>query len=206
MLPPTMQGISYFSLFLYVNNAKSKAILYRDLLRLLWKNENELFGQLYPVLLKTNIENPSDVFFLDVISVMPPKFRPVNIVGGIMSDNKQTAVLRKIVQDTYIVKTTLFCYEQRSLDNMPEDSRRLLKNLQGETLLEKLQTAWHGLQENVNMIVDTSTTKDAKSLVGFKQVKSISNTQTIGSKFFPPTMSDVDFREKGRALTYEHDG
>ena len=145
-------------------------------MRTLWKKERELFGQLYPVLLKTNIENPSDVFFLDVISVMPPKFRPVNVVAGLMSDNKQTTVLRKIVNDTYIVKTALFCYEQKSTDNIHEDSQRLLSSLQGQSLLEKLQTAWHGLQENVNMILDTSKNKDAKSLVGFKQVISFNTS------------------------------
>lgn len=171
MLPPKMQGT--YACFIYDENSNSKAILYRDLLRLLWENDKELFGQMYPVLFKTNIDYPTDVFFLEVISVMPSKFRPVNIVGGIMSDNKQTAVLRKIVQDTYVVKTALFCHEQKTMDNVPEDSKRFLKSLQGETLLEKLQTAWHALQENVNMIVDASMNKDDKNMIGFKQVPSV---------------------------------
>jgi len=96
-----------------------------------------------------------------------------------MSDNKQTAVLRKIVQDTYVVKTALFCYEQKSMDNVPEVSKRLLNTIQGQTLLEKLQTAWHGLQENVNMILDASTNKDEKNMVGFKQVLSFSITSNL---------------------------
>jgi hypothetical protein len=39
--------------------------------------------------------------------------------------------------------------------------------------LEKLQTAWHALQENVNMIVDASMNKDDKNMIGFKQVPSV---------------------------------
>jgi DNA-directed RNA polymerase I subunit RPA1 len=114
---------------------------------------------------------------------MPPKFRPVNFVGGLMSDNKQTSVLRKIVQDTYIVKTALFCNQKNSMEDIPEESQRMLNILQGKSLSEKLHTAWHELQKNVNMILDTSTIKadQSKNLVGFKQVLLVLKTQVAGN-------------------------
>lgn len=117
------------------------------------------------------MENPSDVFFLEVIPVIPPKFRPINKVNGQVQENGQTSVLRKIVTDTYIVKAALYAYKKNSIEILPADSKRLLNSLQGATLLDKLQTAWQELQQDVNLIADTtSDSKETNNLVGFRQV------------------------------------
>lgn len=143
---------------------------YRDHLREVWKYDKEVFCQLYPVLSKTNTEHPTDVFFLEVIPVIPNKFRPVNFSNGQVKENGQTMVLRKIVSDTYVVKTVLYAFQKDSVENLPPDSQRMVKSLNGSNMLEKLKSAWLELQQDIDMIVDTSTSKEASSLVGFKQV------------------------------------
>lgn len=145
-------------------------LLHRDHLRELWRTEKELFGRLYPVLMSTNIKHPTDVFFLDIIPVIPPRYRPVNVIGGQMSENGQTTILRKIVTDTYVVKTALHAHKNDSMDHLPVDSQRLLNSIQGTTLLEKLQNAWQVLQQDINMIVDVGTSKDTQQMTGFRQV------------------------------------
>lgn len=143
----------------------------RDHLRELWRTEKELFGRLYPVLMSTKIQHPTDVFFLDIIPVIPPRYRPVNVIGGQMNENGQTMVLRKIVTDTYVVKTALHAHKKDSMDGLPVDSQRLLNSMQGITLLDKLQNAWQALQQDINMIVDVGTSKDNQQLSGFRQVQ-----------------------------------
>lgn len=163
-----MQG-THFPPFITLQQGKIH-FSHRDHFRLVWKNDKEIFGHLYPVLRKTKLENPSDVFFLEVIPVIPPKFRPINKVNGQVQENGQTSVLRKIVTDTYIVKTALWAYKKNSIEILPPDSQRLLQSLQGTTMLDKLQTAWQELQQDVNMIADTAESKDASNLIGFRQV------------------------------------
>nr|CAG4636748.1 EOG090X00BV [Ceriodaphnia reticulata] len=155
---------------------KSSAMMYmtpqdaRDHFRLVWRNDREMFGHLYPVLKKTKIEHPTDVFFLQVIPVIPPKFRPTNVVNSQVQENGQTSVLRKIVTDNFVVKAALYAQQRNSFDSLPPDSQRLLRSLQGTTLLDKLQNAWQNLQQNVNLIADTAESKEAASLTGFRQI------------------------------------
>lgn len=37
-------------------------------------------------------------------------------------------------------------------------------------MLDKLQTAWQELQQDVNLIADTADNKESSNLVGFRQV------------------------------------
>ena len=87
-----------------------------------------------------------------------------------MQENGQASVLRKILTDNFVVKAALAGFQRNSVDNLPVDSQRLLRTLQGETLLDKLQNAWIALQENVNLIADTTNNKEARTLTGFRQV------------------------------------
>jgi hypothetical protein len=50
----------------------------RDHLRKIWRNEKEFMTALSPVLENCDMEHPTDIFFSDMISVPPPKMRPVS--------------------------------------------------------------------------------------------------------------------------------
>jgi DNA-directed RNA polymerase I subunit RPA1 len=138
-------------------------------LREVWNNDRELFGRLFPVLKTTNCENPTDVFFLDVVPVMPPKFRPMNFSNGILKENGQSLLLKKIIEETYIVRAAVAAFKQDSTDQLPKAAQDMVKSLSGESLLDKMQTAWLALQESVNMIADTSNNREYQG-VGFRQV------------------------------------
>nr|CAG4641431.1 EOG090X00BV [Eurycercus lamellatus] len=138
-------------------------------LRQVWKNDKEIFGYLYPVLPKTKSEYPTDVLFLDVIPVIPPKFRPNNFTDGKMKENGQTMILRKIILSTYSLKSALFAHNNPDVP-LPPESERFFRNLTGATAAEKFQNAWLEMQEDVSMIADTSTSKEANNMMGFKQL------------------------------------
>jgi hypothetical protein len=106
---------------------------------------------------------------LDVVPVMPPKFRPMNFSNGILKENGQSLILKKIIEETYIVRAAVAAFKQDSTDQLPKAAQDMVKSLSGESLLDKMQTAWLALQESVNMIADTSNSREFQG-VGFRQV------------------------------------
>ena len=142
----------------------------REHFREVWKNDENLFKSLFPVLKSTNCQYPTDIFFLEVIPVTPPKFRPVDFTNGTIKENGRSMVLKDIIKNAEILKTTVVAFKQNSVDNLPEQAQRLIAILSGSTLLAKLHFAWEELQQSVNLIVDTSSQKDAVG-IGFKQVE-----------------------------------
>ena len=138
----------------------------------MWKNEKDLLGHLFPVLLKTKGENPTDVFFLDVIPVIPPKFRPVNFVDGVMSENGQSKLLGAIIKDVKVVRMALNVHREGKTDVLTVEGQRAYAMLQGQSSLAKLQSSLLSLQQNVDMISDSSAkmNKDDVSMKGFRQV------------------------------------
>ena len=142
---------------------------YREHFREVWKNDQSLFEALFPVLRNTKNQYPTDIFFLEVIPVTPPRFRPVDFTNGVIKENGRSMVLKKIIQDAEILKTALVAYKLNSADSLPVEAQRLINVLQGSTLLAKLHFAWEELQQSVILIVDTSAQKDSVG-VGFKQV------------------------------------
>jgi hypothetical protein len=56
-------------------------IVYRDYLRSLWVEEQKFLEAVYPVLKESDLEYPTDLFFIQTIPVIPPSMRPVRISG-----------------------------------------------------------------------------------------------------------------------------
>ena len=138
-------------------------------------NDKDLFCHLFPVLLKTKGENPTDVFFLDVIPVIPPKFRPCNFVDGTMSENGQSKILRGVIVNAKSVRAALTVHKAGgNIELLNEESKRQYKNLIGNSSLAKLQSSLLDLQQHVDMISDSASNKDSKkddiSMKGFRQV------------------------------------
>jgi len=141
----------------------------RQHFREVWKNDQGLFESLFPVLRSTKCQYPTDIFFLEVIPVAPPRYRPVDFTNGMIKENGRSMVLKKIIQDAEILKIAVVAHKDNSADHLSVEAQRMINVLQGSTLLAKLHFSWEDLQQSVNMIIDTSTQKDALG-VGFKQV------------------------------------
>ena len=50
--------------------------------RELWAFDPDILKSLYPMLKTKGCENPTDLFFIDVLAVPPPKTRPCQYTGG----------------------------------------------------------------------------------------------------------------------------
>jgi len=101
--------------------------------------------------------NPTDNFFLEVITVIPNKFRPVSFLEGKICENEVSKLLREVVLNGFILKMVVEVVKSPDrINSLPtETSKRIIKHLKGSSDVEKLQTAWQQLQDSVDTFVNT---------------------------------------------------
>ncbi|XP_052901763.1 DNA-directed RNA polymerase I subunit RPA1 [Anopheles moucheti] len=154
-------------------------------LRKLYANDGTLLKLLFPVLCMKK-DDPTDIFFMEVIPVTPTKTRPVrraNPMGGrtAMLDHAQTVLLRNILLANSNVRAVLIAGEGNIPPNMSEtvfnQMKSVYQNTKGDTLQEKIYNGWLQLQTNVDQMLDVE-----KLTTGGKQAISFGLKQLIEKK------------------------
>ena len=79
-------------------------------------------------------EYPTDVFFVDVLAVPPPKARPCQFTGGMMTIHPQSTGLQYVVETVAVMKQILQVLKGADLELMKEEAREMIKTTRGETL------------------------------------------------------------------------
>ncbi|EFN81707.1 DNA-directed RNA polymerase I subunit RPA1 [Harpegnathos saltator] len=144
----------------------------KEYLRKLWNNEKDFLKLIIPCLDLMDIEYPTDVFFLEVIPVLPPIVRPVNILHGQVIEHPQTQVYKNIMQDCLILRNIIQTIQDGGTDQLPQEGRLVFEQIRGLTAIEKLHNAWQGLQVNVDHLMDREMSKTSESVhcQGLKQI------------------------------------
>ncbi|XP_074641048.1 DNA-directed RNA polymerase I subunit RPA1-like [Tubulanus polymorphus] len=153
----------------------------RDHLREVWKNDGEMLKLLYGSLnnKSENTDCPIDIFFVEVLPVPPNRFRPVTIMGDKKFESGQTANYAKVIESAVVAKTILMELKRQSAAGkeveqvIDEATNRVLIGVAGNSITEKLQTAWVNLQNYVNLVMDSDLdrlTAGKDKLPGIKQV------------------------------------
>ncbi|XP_014487682.1 PREDICTED: DNA-directed RNA polymerase I subunit RPA1 isoform X2 [Dinoponera quadriceps] len=144
----------------------------KEYLRQLWNNEKDFLKLIIPCLDLMDIEYPTDIFFLEVISVLPPIVRPVNMLHGQMIEHPQTHVYKNIMQDCLILRNIIQTIQDGGTDQLPQEGRLVFDQIRGLTAIEKLHNAWQGLQVNVDHLMDREMGKTSESAhcQGLKQI------------------------------------
>ena len=70
----------------------------RDHFRSLYSTDHDLLRHLFPVMKRTDLKHPTDVLFLEAVPVPPPRARPCQFTGGIMTQHPQSQVGVNILQ------------------------------------------------------------------------------------------------------------
>ena len=70
----------------------------RDHFRSLYSTDHDLLRHLFPVMKRTDLKHPTDVLFLEAVPVPPPRARPCQFTGGIMTQHPQSQVGLNILQ------------------------------------------------------------------------------------------------------------
>lgn len=144
----------------------------KEYLRKLWNNENNFFKIIVPCLDLIDIEYPTDIFFFEVIPVLPPIVRPVNIFQGQITEHPQTQVYKSIIQDCLVLRNIIQTIQDGGTDHLPQEGRVVFEQTRGSTAVEKLHNVWQALQINVDHLMDREMNKTSESIhcQGLKQV------------------------------------
>ncbi|ELU12458.1 hypothetical protein CAPTEDRAFT_154177 [Capitella teleta] len=129
----------------------------RKHLQQLWVNDSEFLRKLIGALdvCSKDVDNPFDVFFIEVLPVIPTKFRPVSFMGEKKFESGQTTTLCRCVG---------LCWELRGIlasMKADEETPEITEEVPGrKSKSEKLYAAWIALQVGVNAIVDSTLDVD----------------------------------------------
>lgn len=146
--------------------AKSKQIL-----RNIWSEDKELIETVLPVLkhVPSEIEFGTDLLFMNVILVPPPKMRPLNFVKGMISEHQQSLLYKEIMKNCIVARSVIQAAQENSLDGLAEESKIFIQGLRGDSVTQKLQHCWRELQNSVNFLLNADGKKPVGS-IGLKQL------------------------------------
>lgn len=144
----------------------------KDYLRKLWQNEKNFLKVIIPCFGMVDIEYPTDIFFFEVIPVLPPIVRPVNFINGQMIEHPQSQVYKSIIQDCLVLRNIIQTIQDGDTEQLPEEGKVVYDHIKGNTAIEKLHNAWQNLQVNVDHLMDRdmNRTADSANCQGLKQV------------------------------------
>uniref|UniRef100_H2Z3P3 DNA-directed RNA polymerase subunit n=1 Tax=Ciona savignyi TaxID=51511 RepID=H2Z3P3_CIOSA len=145
----------------------------------LWNNEKDILSMIFVAMadaagtMDNNSDTTSavDVLFLSVLSVPPSRFRPIGCVNDRHFESPQTTSYSKVRLSlrTVITKQVSGCSFTQLLQIMD-----LLSSIPGKTLSEKLENAWHRLQQHINCLMDSDldrlTVNGGDKIPGIKQL------------------------------------
>ena len=144
----------------------------RDHFRALYSVDHELLGRLFPVMRGSVTSHPTDLLFLEVLPVPPPRARPVQFTGGLMTLHPQSQALQYVLEAVAVMKPLVQLLQGGDLAAMPKDTQEMIKTQRGGTTAEQLDLVWKELQLHVDHVIDRdlNATRNQKSGWGFKQL------------------------------------
>ncbi|CAL8145005.1 unnamed protein product [Orchesella dallaii] len=143
-------------------------------LRKMWEKDADFLKSLFPVLSSTTTKYPTDLFFVEVVGVPPPKNRAAQVVNNQMVEHPQNLALRHIVTSCTMLNYATIGIS-KGVNELSQEAQRALKNINGKSLPEKLERVWNELQADVDHLMDRDKSKAASSasvsaMIGLKQV------------------------------------
>lgn len=130
-------------------------------LRLIWENENNFVKEIVPVLKTTSDPYPTDLLFMTIIPVTPINTRPVNFLDGTVVEHPQNIVYKSILQDCLVARSIIHLMNENrgeehdsSTDILSTERLKMIEQLKGSNLSEKLQLSWQDLQKHCDFLLD----------------------------------------------------
>ncbi|XP_057335283.1 DNA-directed RNA polymerase I subunit RPA1 [Microplitis mediator] len=141
-------------------------------LRKVWRNDKDVLKVMIPCLSSIDIEFPTDIFFFDLIPVVPPKTRPPNMLRNQVLEHPRSQVYKSIMSDCLVLRNIIQAIQDGNTEQLPQEGLAVYDQIRGKTPTEKLQNAWQGLQANVDHLMDRdmSKTSESANCLGLKQI------------------------------------
>jgi len=144
----------------------------KDHFRILYTHDHELLGHLFPVMKRVDLANPTDVLFMDVVPVPPPRVRPVQFTGGLLTQHPQSQALQNVVEAVALIKPLVKVMQGLDVKELGQETQEMIKSLRGESTSGQLDLVWKELQNHVDHVIDRdmNATRNQKIGWGFKQL------------------------------------
>lgn len=146
----------------------------RHYFKQLFKIDGNFLRLLMPVLNNTT-DDGFNVFFMDIVPVVPPNVRPANKMRDGLIEHPQTKTYYNVItsnnQLRYIVAHDKIEKGLEVSEKFLQESENIYKLAQGETTEEKIYYKWQELQTFVDQTLDISIGNSQKTEgFGLKQV------------------------------------
>lgn len=142
------------------------------------ENDSDILMHCMPVLKTTNLNPITDIFFMEVIPVVPPCIRPCNVLQGELMEHPQTNVYKSILNSAFNTRVALLVLsaedQEKTIDNLDQKPRSTYSSIPGSSPSEKLHFAWQELQKNVNNLLSC----DGQGLANSQGLKQIIEKKT----------------------------
>ena len=99
----------------------------RDHFRNLFSKDHELLTHLFPVMKNSEMPHPTDSFFLEVIAVPPPRARPCQFTGGIMTQHPQSQALQNVLETVAIIKPLVQVLQGKDISELGQETQDMIK-------------------------------------------------------------------------------
>ena len=74
-----------------------------------------------------DIAQPTDVLFMDVLPVPPPRARPVQFTGGLLTLHPQTQSLTNVVEAVSLMKPLVKMLQGQDIEEFSQETREMIK-------------------------------------------------------------------------------
>lgn len=126
--------------------------------RSICENDEEILIHCLPVLKHCNIKPVTNLFFMELVPVLPPGVRPCNYLQGELVEHPQTNIYKAILANAYSARAVLQVVsatdQQKAIDNLERQPRHAYMSIQGQSPPEKLINGWQNLQKHINELLN----------------------------------------------------
>lgn len=136
------------------------------------QNDEEILKQCIPLLMHTKAKPCTNIFFMEIIPVLPPNVRPCNVLMGELNEHPQNNIYKAVMHSAYGARAVLQVMsssdQQKCIDSLEQAQRQAYEGVPGKSAAEKLHRVWQDLQRHVNEIL--SCEGQGLTSLGLKQV------------------------------------
>lgn len=161
-------------------SAETKTIIAsecKDILENVFKKDGNFIKILYPVL-RDMEDQGHNVFFMDVIPVVPPLCRPPNRLRDGITEHPQTRAYHSVIQANNQLRYIVALKKQDdggeilTTQSMKNEAENIYNAARGENANEKIYYKWEELQLAVDFTLDVTvgSRNDQKTNSGLKQL------------------------------------
>jgi len=125
-----------------------------DHFRALYNTEKSLLVNMFPVLSSCPLANPTDLFFVEILPVPPPRVRPAQYQNGFQSLHPQTQGLLDVVIANATMRQVLKVVKGEAKESLSKQAQEMIATMQGNTVEAQLDNIWKELQNHVDHVLD----------------------------------------------------